>query len=238
MKMPFLLLATSLLSFSALAADSMSFGVVVDNLDVHKNTKLHVREYWKSIVNQSVSWSGEVYDVKASRNKVQLLVADKSRPLYKGYNIVVATRDVAAAADLRIGQRVRFTGTLHEYKAEREGAVLELAEAQLGGAEPVVAREPAAKPAPVRNRRPAASAAPDQTPGQTPGQTYGQLPNPEPASPPPSPAPAPAAKPARPQRQPAAQAPSQLPTQSFGDAPAPAPAPGGGGSPSQLPTGE
>lgn len=223
MKKLSLMVATSLLTLGALAADSMSFGVVVDNLDVRKNTKLHVREYWKSIVNQPVSWSGEVYDVKASRSKVQLLVADKSRPLYKGYNIVVNTRDVSAAADLKIGERVRFTGTLHEYKAEREGAVLQVAEAQLAGAESVVSRDLEPKAAPVRSRSRAVSATP--------------APSPTPAA---SSPPAPSQKPVRTPAKAPVPTPSQLPTQSFGETPAPAPAataPSGGAAPG-LPTGE
>ena len=132
MKKLSLAVAACLLAVSALAADSMSYGVVVDNLDVRKNTKLHAREYWKSVENQSVSWAGEVVDVKASgKSKVQILVADKSRPLYKGYNIVVNSTDVAKAADYKIGQHIRFSGSLHEFKAEHAGAVVTLAECQL-----------------------------------------------------------------------------------------------------------
>lgn len=211
MKKLSLMAASSLLTFSALAGDSMSFGVVVDNLDVHKNTKLHVREYWKSIANQPVSWSGEVYNVKASRSKVQLLVADKSRPLYKGYNIVVNTRDVSAAADLKIGQRVRFTGTLHEYKAEREGAVLQLADAQLQGSASVVSRDLPPPSPKVRSRARDVSQTPSQTPTSTRTKSASQTASPAPT-----------------------QSPTELPTQSFGETPAPAPA----GTPSQLPTGE
>jgi hypothetical protein len=230
MKKLTLIVATTLLSvstlgsLSALAADSMGFGVVVDNLDVRKNTKLHVREYWKSIVNQSVSWSGEVYDVKASRSKVQVLVADKSRPLYKGYNIVVNTRDVSAAADLKIGQRVRFTGTLHEYKAEREGAVLQLAEAQLQGGESAVSRAlPPPAPA-ARSRKREMAPVPDQgEPSQVTSQVTSQTPTQTPTRT--------RTKPAPPV---AAQSPAPLPTQGFGETPAPAPA----GPSAGLPTGE
>lgn len=121
----------SLLTLSAVAQNSTSFGVLVDNLDLRKNTKLHVREYWKSIQNQEVSWSGEAYDVQAKGSQVKLLVADKSRPLYRGYNIVVNTTDVEKAANIKKGQHVRFTGTLSNYKPQRAGAVIELAGAQL-----------------------------------------------------------------------------------------------------------
>lgn len=114
------------------AAAGLSFGAVIDNLDLRKNTKLHVREYWKSIQDQQVSWSGEAYEVQGgAKSRVKLYLADKSRPLYKGYNIVVTSNDVERAATVRKGQRVRFTGTLHGYNAKRAGAVIEIADAQL-----------------------------------------------------------------------------------------------------------
>jgi hypothetical protein len=114
------------------AQQNLSFTTVVDNLDLRKNTKLHVREYWKSIQDQQVSWSGEAYDVQGgAKSRVKVYVADKSRPLYKGYNIVVTSNDVEKAANIKKGQRVRFTGTLHDYNARRAGAVIEITEAQL-----------------------------------------------------------------------------------------------------------
>jgi isopentenyl phosphate kinase len=128
-------LSTGMLLLSlavAMAADLMSFTSVVDNLDLRKNTKLHVREYWKSIQNQQVSWSGEVIDVQGgAKSRVKLLVADKSRPLYKGYNLVITSYDVEKAANIRKGQKVRFTGTLSGYNAKHAGAVIEIADAQL-----------------------------------------------------------------------------------------------------------
>ena len=117
---------------SGVAAQSPSFGTVIDNLDLRKNTKLAVREYWRSIQDQQVSWSGETYDVQGgAKSRVKLYLADKSRPLYKGYNIVVTSHDVEKAARIKKGQRVRFTGTLRGYSAKRAGAVIEIADAQL-----------------------------------------------------------------------------------------------------------
>jgi len=128
----FALAATLCIGLSATAAGNLSFGTVVDNLDLRKNTKLHVREYWRSIQDQQVSWSGEAYDVQGgARSHVKLYLADKSRPLYKGYNIVVTTNDVDKAANIKKGQRVRFTGTLHEFNAKRAGAVIEIVDATL-----------------------------------------------------------------------------------------------------------
>ena len=120
------------LMIAAVAQQNLSFITVVDNLDLRKNTKLHVREYWKSIQDQQVSWSGEAYDVQGgAKSRVKIYVADKSRPLYKGYNIVVTSNDVEKAANIKKGQRVRFTGTLHDYNARRAGAVIEIVDAQL-----------------------------------------------------------------------------------------------------------
>jgi hypothetical protein len=128
----FAVIAMSLLAMSAIGAASLSFSTVVDNLDLRKNTKLHVREYWKSIQDQQVSWSGEAYDVQGGfKSRVKLYIADKSRPLYKGYNIVVSTMDVEKAANIKKGQRVRFSGSLHEFSAKRSGAVIEITDAQL-----------------------------------------------------------------------------------------------------------
>lgn len=118
--------------FPGVAAQSPSFGAVIDNLDLRKNTKLAVREYWRSIQDQQVSWSGDAYDVQGgAKSRVKLYLADKSRPLYKGYNIVVTSHDVEKAAKIKKGQRVRFTGTLRDYSAKRAGAVIEIADAQL-----------------------------------------------------------------------------------------------------------
>lgn len=121
-----------MLSLGALAAQSVTFTAVIDNLDLKKNTKLHASEYWKSVRDQSVTWSGETYDVQGGkRSVVKLFLADKSRPLYKGYNIIVTTTDVEKAAAIKKGQRVRFTGTLRDYNAKRSGAVIEVVDASL-----------------------------------------------------------------------------------------------------------
>ena len=123
---------TTILVVSAHAASGPSFGTVVDNLDVRKSTKLHVREYWKSIQDQQVSWSGDAWEVQGgAKSRVKLYLADKSRPLYKGYNIIVTSSDVDKAANIKKGQRVRFTGTLRAYNSKRAGAVIEISEATL-----------------------------------------------------------------------------------------------------------
>ncbi len=117
--------------FTATAEPAPSFAQIVDHLDGNKNTKLHVQEYWKGIKGQEVTWTGEVYDVQGGSSKAKVYVADKSRPLHKGYNIVVITHDISKAANLKKGQRFRFKGILEDYDSKNPGAVIELKEAQI-----------------------------------------------------------------------------------------------------------
>jgi len=122
----------TIISFVAMADQDLSYQTVNDNLDLRNNTKLHVKEYWKSVQNQQVTWSGEVFDVQEGHgSRVKILIADKSRPLYKGYNIVITTTDVSKAANVKKGQRIKFNGTLSDHKLQRTGAVLEVTNAQL-----------------------------------------------------------------------------------------------------------
>lgn len=112
-------------------AAPIAFGQVVDNLDGIKNTKLHSEQYWKTIKGQEVTWSGEVTDVDGGSSKAKVYVADKSRPLYNGYNVIVTTSDVSKASNLKKGQRVRFKGVLDDYNSKKPGAVVKLKEAQI-----------------------------------------------------------------------------------------------------------
>lgn len=113
----------------AATAAPTSFGQLIDNLDPRKNTKLHAQEYWKSVKGQEVTWSGEVYDVSGGSSKAKIYVADKARPLYKGYNIIVITGDVSKAATIKKGQKLRFKGMLDDYDQKDAGAVVEVKEA-------------------------------------------------------------------------------------------------------------
>lgn len=115
----------------AVLAAGPSFGQVIDGLDSVKNTKLAIKTNWEEFKGREVAWGGTVVDVDGSSKKVIILVADKSRPLYKGYNIVVATYDVAKAAKLKRGQTVRFKGILDDFDTKKAGAVLEVIEAQI-----------------------------------------------------------------------------------------------------------
>ena len=108
----------------AALAGGLGFGQVVDNLDLSKNTSLHVKEYWKKVVGESVTWTARVHDVAGGRGKAKILAVNKARKSYKGYNLVLVTYDVSKAADLHIGDGIRFTGELYKYKSRRGRAVI------------------------------------------------------------------------------------------------------------------
>lgn len=123
-------LAAAAMALAAPAA-GVSFGQVVDGVNASKKTKLQAQEFWKSVKGQEVSWSGAVVEVKGNSRKATLYLADKSRPLYKGFNIIVVTLDAEKAAAARKGQVVRFRGLLHKYSAKNPGAVIYLSDASL-----------------------------------------------------------------------------------------------------------
>lgn len=118
--------------FSGNAYSGESFQKVYDNLDLRKSTKLHVKEYWKEMEGKEVSWSGIVHDVQGGRGKARVLVANKTRPLLKGFNVILIVYDIEKAAKLKRGQAISFKGLLHDFKAGRHGGVvMTLNEAQL-----------------------------------------------------------------------------------------------------------
>jgi hypothetical protein len=123
--------SAAIVLMGAVFAADVTFPQVVDGVDQRKNTKLAAKEFWKTVKGQEVTWSGEVYDVQGGSSKAKVYVADKSRPLYKGYNIVVITIDVPKAASLKRGQKIRFRGLLDDFNAKDNGAVIELTEASL-----------------------------------------------------------------------------------------------------------
>jgi hypothetical protein len=117
-------------TLGAVGAD-ITMAQVVKGVSGDGNTKLAAEQYWKSVEEKEVTWSGEVVDVKGGRNEANVYVADKSQPLYKGYNIVVKTHDVEKAGSLKKGQPVRFTGALERYNVKRVGAVITVRKARL-----------------------------------------------------------------------------------------------------------
>lgn len=104
-----------------------TFAQVVDGVDGGKNTKAAASENWKKFKGQEVSWSGVVHDVaNKRRGGAVVYVADKSRPLYKGYNIKLDTSDLEKAATFKKGQTIRFKGVIDGYSSKNPGAVVEL----------------------------------------------------------------------------------------------------------------
>lgn len=110
------------------AAENVSFPQLIDHLDERKNTKLHSKEYWSNIKGKEVIWSGEVADVDGGKSKAKVYIADKSRPTFKGYNIKFETHDVAKAANLKKGQKIRFKGLLDDYDSKEGGAIITVKE--------------------------------------------------------------------------------------------------------------
>lgn len=121
----FAVLATLLFSAAA-AARGYEFGTVIDNLDRRKVTKLHAQEYCKDAKGSEVNWTGKVYDVKAGRRSAKVLLANSSRAIYRGYNIVAVVDDLDAAAKLEKGQQVRVGGQISRCTLKDTGAIIEL----------------------------------------------------------------------------------------------------------------
>jgi len=96
----------------------LTFAGFVASVDTTKKTSLYVKQFWSDVKGQEVTWSGKVKDVKGGRGKAEVLAANKTGKTYKGYNLVLTTRDVPTAARLEFGQVIRFTGKLHKYKAK------------------------------------------------------------------------------------------------------------------------
>jgi len=118
-----------LFSLASIAGHDITFGEVFDNLNwlVHPEEKR--KEFWNSVKGKEVTWSGEVYDVEAGKSQVRILVADKSRRLFSGYNIRVITKDFSKASSLKKGQHIRFRAVLHDYHRKDVGAIVDLFEA-------------------------------------------------------------------------------------------------------------
>ena len=103
---------------------TLSFVDVVDNLDLSKHTSLAVKNYWKKINGEEVTWKGTVQEVKGGRGKAQILVTNEARKTYKGYNIVLVTYNLENAAKLELNDEITFTGNLYNYKGRKGNPVI------------------------------------------------------------------------------------------------------------------
>ncbi len=113
-----------LFATAGLAAESLTFENVTDHLDLRKRTSLHAKTYWGEVQGQTVTWSAKVYDVSGGRGKAKVLAANDSRRKYKGYNLVLVTYDMEAAADLMVDSKITFKGDLYKYKARKGNPVI------------------------------------------------------------------------------------------------------------------
>lgn len=113
-----------ILASIAFAANQLSFKEVADNLNLTKKTSLYVKTYWQEIMGQEVYWIGKVVNVKGGKGKADIFIADKDKPLYKGYNIVLETFDLEGAGKLEIGQSLKFKGLLSDYKGKQGHPVI------------------------------------------------------------------------------------------------------------------
>jgi len=116
--------SAALLSVSCGKSAERALDEVYNNLDLQKNTKLHVEEYWKGINGKDFTAAGRVVDVQRDREGAEVFVAVPSRITFHDYNLVLVVPDVAAAADLNRRQDVKFKGFLSNYKAERYGGAV------------------------------------------------------------------------------------------------------------------
>lgn len=112
----------AILSATAVAAGP-SYASLVDKLDIRKSTKLQLAETWKGYKGQEVSWAATVVEVKDGKRTAKIYLVDGARRNFKGYNIILATNDIAAAAKLKRGQKIRFQGMLYDYDHHKNGSI-------------------------------------------------------------------------------------------------------------------
>ena len=119
-----IIMTSMILAQTAQSNATLSFVDVVDNLDLTKHTSLAVKNYWKQIKGAEVTWKGKVQNVKGGRGKAQILVANKERKTYNGYNIVLVTYNLDAAQDLELNQEISFTGLIYDYKGRKGNSII------------------------------------------------------------------------------------------------------------------
>ncbi|OVE81793.1 hypothetical protein BVY04_02495 [bacterium M21] len=124
MKHAVILLTLSLLMLTA-CGNNGEYIEIVDALDVNNttNTSMNIKTKWEEVKGRQIRLSGKVVDVKGGRSSAEAYIAIKGKPLYRNYNVIVKTYDLAGAGKLKRGDTVEFDGQLYSYK-QRSGAPL------------------------------------------------------------------------------------------------------------------
>ena len=124
----FIVLCLILVSANALQAQGTgkgyTFSELCENLTLTTQTSLYVKTYWTKVQGEQVTWTGIVKNVKGGRGKAVIYVANKAKPTYRGYNIILTTFDMERAGTLGIGQRINFRGTVSNYKGRKGSPVI------------------------------------------------------------------------------------------------------------------
>ena len=101
-----------------------NFIEISDTLDYSKNTSIAVKANWTKIDNKEFTWSGVVVNVKGGWFKSEVTIACPGRSLYKGFNLILVTKEKEKATKLKKGAMITFTGNLYKYKPKRNGLVI------------------------------------------------------------------------------------------------------------------
>jgi len=102
----------------------LKFPDLVDNLSLTTKTELYVKNYWAKVLGQEVTWMAKVVNVEGGRNRAQIFAANSARGTYRGYNLVLTSYFMDAAANLQIGQTFKFKGILASYKGRKGNPII------------------------------------------------------------------------------------------------------------------
>jgi hypothetical protein len=89
--------------------------VFIEALDPSKNTELAAKTNWRALQPYQVTWSATVQQVDGTSGGAEIYLSCKDLLTYRGYNIVLVTRDRVGAAALAKGQTISFVGLPHRY---------------------------------------------------------------------------------------------------------------------------
>jgi hypothetical protein len=87
----------------------------LDSLDPSKNTELAARTNWRSLQPYQVTWNATVQQVDGTSGGAKIYLTCKDLLAYRGYNLVLVTRDRLGASALTKGQTISFVGMPSRY---------------------------------------------------------------------------------------------------------------------------